>query len=74
MTQLQVAIREKRDLGYQRYGGMMSLVELAHELKKDEVNAREWARERGIGTRDGRRIKYETDMVMKAIVLERGMV
>lgn len=72
MTDEQSAIREKRNIMRAIYGGMMTQASLAKELGMKPEDAKEWARERGIGGVYGARIKFETDMVAKAIVQCRG--
>lgn len=66
-------IREKRTILREIYGGMMSLSDLSRELGMKPDAARAWASEQGIGNIIGNRIKYETDMVAKIIVQQRGM-
>ena len=66
-------IREKRGILREIYGGMMSLADLSRELGMSPEDAKVWASSQGIGTIIGRRIKYETDMVAKIIVVQRGM-
>lgn len=73
MTALQAAIREKRAIMREIYGGMMSLCDLGRELGMKPENARIWAAEHGIGNLIGKRIKFETDQVAKIIVEGRGM-
>ena len=72
MTEQQAAIREKRNIMRDIYGGMMSQEALGRELGMKPEDAREWARAQGIGNRIGKRIKFETDMVAKVIVQQRG--
>lgn len=75
MTALQAAVKEKaaeiRSVNQGR--GALSLSGLRRELGVSEETAREWARERGIGNRVGKRIVYDVASVAKYIVQERGM-
>ncbi len=73
MSSLRTQIDEKRKILRDLYGGAMSLTDLMNELGTTSYNAKEWARERGIGFTTGVRVKYETDEVAKAIVNARGM-
>lgn len=74
MKQLDMQIREKRNILREKYGGMMSLKQLTAELgMKDTRPAKAWAAENGLGNRVGRYVKYESDMVARQIVLTRGM-
>ena len=74
MNDLQSDIREKRAILRGVYGGMMSLEDLSRELRVNKDAARGWAQSHGIGNLiDRRRVKYETDVVAKIIVLGRGM-
>lgn len=73
MTELQAAVREKRNLLRELYGGMMTLRELSKEIGMCHQDAKAWALENGVGSPIGKRLRYETDMVAKLIVLQRGM-
>ena len=66
-------IDEKRKLLRGIYGGMMSLTDVARELSVTRDVARAWVRERSLGVQIGKRVRYETDEVAKAIVMARGM-
>ena len=67
-------IAEKRRTLRGLYGGMMNLTDLTRELGlKDTRVAKAWAAQHGIGNQIGRYVKFDTDMVAKAIVNGRGM-
>ncbi len=68
------AVQEKRRAMFDRYGGMMTMKDVQRELGVTEVVAREWIQAHVEGCPVGKRVKYETDEVAKAIVLTRGMV
>ena len=53
--------------------GSLSLAGLCRELGVSEDTAREWAKQRGIGNRIGKRIVYDVASVAKHLVQERGM-
>ena len=57
------------------YGGMMTVVDLAKELGYNSRGAaRAWLSEAAVpGVRMGRSVRYETDLVARAIVDRRGM-
>ena len=74
MTKEQQAVREKRNILREIYGGMMSKAQLGRELGMKPEDAGAWAKDHGFGSMIGSRIKYETDMVAKALVQCRGMV
>ncbi len=69
------AIAEKRRILRDEYGGMMTLVQLTHELGySSPKSARSWVREHALeGVMTGKSVRYETDEVAKAIVNARGM-
>lgn len=75
MTALQAAAKEKAAeiRSVNRGRGALSLSGLRRELGVSEDTAREWAKERGIGNRVGKRIVYDVASVAKHIVQERGM-
>lgn len=68
-------IYKKRDEMYDRYGGMMTMVQVKMELGvTDNRTAKEILRDLGVEPiRLGRSLKYETDMLARAIVNRRGM-
>lgn len=66
------AIREKRTILRDAYGGMMSLSDLSKELGMNSAGAKAWAAEQGVGVQIGRRVKFETDQIAKIIVQRRG--
>lgn len=70
------AIREKRQILRDIYGGMMSIADLTKELGyKSPKSARAWLATVGVeAVKVGGGIRYETDQVAKAIVDGRGMV
>lgn len=67
--------RKKADILRDRYGGMMTATDLARELGyKDMRSAKEWAALHELPQAQvGRRKKYDTDQVAKALVSQRGM-
>ena len=69
------AIREKARTLRDIYGGMMTMTDLTHELGYgSKKSARAWVASVELeGTRIGRSIKYDTDLVAKALVAGRGM-
>lgn len=74
MTALQAEVKAKRDILRSIYGGMMSLSDLCQEIGMNKDRAREWAKEHEVGALIGTRVKYDTDLVAKAIVYSRGAV
>ncbi len=70
------AIREKRQILRDLYGGMMTIVDLMEELGYGSPKSvRAWLATVDVEpVRVGRGIRYETDQVAKAIVNGRGMV
>lgn len=66
-------IAEKRKIMRDLYGGMMTLTDVAKELSSNRDVARAWVRSLGLGVQVGKRVRYETDEVAKAIVQARGM-
>lgn len=56
-----------------RYGGMMTVTDLAKELGTCREYAKKWGIEKGIGSIVNSRIKFESRLVAKAIVDGRGM-
>lgn len=57
---------------YERFGGMMTLSDVATELGTSRTVAKRWAEENVPGTMIGERVKYETRLVAKSIVNKRG--
>lgn len=57
---------------YEKYGGMMTITDVARELGTSRSVAKRWLEERVPGIKVGERIKYESRMVAKAIVNARG--
>lgn len=57
---------------YERFGGMMTLSDVATELGTSRAVAKRWAEENVPGTMIGERVKYETRLVAKSIVNKRG--
>lgn len=57
---------------YDRFGGMMTLTDLAKELGTSRTLAKRWAEENVPGITIGERVKYETRLVAKSIVNKRG--
>lgn len=74
MTALQAEVKAKRDILRSIYGGMMSLSDLCQEIGMNKDRARAWAKEHEVGALIGTRVKYDTDLVAKAIVYSRGAV
>lgn len=74
MSSLANAIREKRQILRGEYGGMMTLTDVARELSSGRDTARVFVREHGLGQQVGKRVRYETDEIAKALVQGRGMV
>lgn len=70
------AIKEKRQILRDIYGGMMSIADLTKELGYNSPkSARSWLATVDVeAVKVGRGIRYETDQVAKAIVNGRGMV
>lgn len=68
-------VREKAKVLRDIYGGMMTVVDLTRELGYgSRGSARAWLAASDVpGVRVGRSIRYETDLVAKAIVDRRGM-
>lgn len=66
-------IAEKRKIMRELYGGMMTLTDVAKELSATRDVARDWVRSLGLGVQIGKRVRYETDEIAKAIVQARGM-
>lgn len=58
---------------FERHGGMMTVADVALELGSSRAVAKRWAEENVPGTMIGKRIKYETRLVAKAIVNKRGI-
>lgn len=71
---LQSQIKEKKLFLRSVYGGMMSATDLANELGLRRDHAKEWGVEHGAAFRVGNRVKYDTDVVARVIVLQRGFV
>ncbi len=69
-------VREKREIMRDIYGGMMTVPDLKRELGYgSKTSVRGWLAEAGVeAVRVGRRVRYETDQVARAIVERRGMV
>ncbi len=57
----------------ERYGGMMTVTDLAKELGTCREYAKKWGVEKGLGIIINSRIKFESRLVAKAIVNARGM-
>lgn len=57
----------------ERYGGMMTVTDLAKELGTCREYAKKWGMEKGLGIMINSRIKFESRLVAKAIVNGRGM-
>lgn len=70
------AIKEKRQILRDIYGGMMSIADLTKELGYNSPKSvRSWLATVDVeAVKVGRGIRYETDQVAKAIVNGRGMV
>ncbi len=66
-------IAEKRKIMRELYGGMMTLTDVARELSVNRDVALAWVHSLGLGVQVGKRVRYETDEVAKAIVRARGM-
>lgn len=75
MTTLQLAIREKRTILRDRYGGMMTLYEVMEELGlKSRTSALAATKEMGIpATKIGRSKRYDTDILARRLVELRDM-
>ena len=75
MTTLQNEIREKRNTLRDRYGGMMTLRDLAEELGyQSEKSASRAAKDMSLEpTKIGKSKKYDTDSVARRLVELRGM-
>lgn len=73
MSALRTQISEKRTILRDLYGGMMTLADLSKELGMRPEEAKVWAFGVGVGSRIGKRVKYETDEVARIIVNGRGM-
>ena len=58
---------------YDRFGGMMTITDVARELGSSRTIAKRWAEENVPGTLIGDRVKYETRLVAKSIVNKRGI-
>lgn len=67
-------VQEKQRVLYNRYGGMMTVQDVARELGTGRGAAKEWLEGRVKGCPIGKRVKYETDQVARAIVAVRGFV
>lgn len=65
-------VKEKRKIMYERYGGMMTVTDVSKELGVSRQGAADWLEGRVKGCQVGKRIKFETDMVAKAICDIRG--
>lgn len=76
MSSYYSAVREKRQILRDIYGGMMSIADLTKELGySSPKSARAWLTTVNVeAVKIGRGIRYETDQVAKAIVDGRGMV
>ena len=57
---------------YDRYGGMMTVADLMAELGVNRAVAKKWAEDNVPGVKIGKRVKYETRLVARAIVDARG--
>lgn len=57
---------------YDRYGGLMTVADLEKELGVTRAVAKKWAEDNVPGVMIGKRVKYETRLVAKAIVNARG--
>lgn len=57
---------------YDRFGGMMTLTDVAKELGASRTLAKRWVEDNVPGTIVGDRVKYETRLVAKSIVNKRG--
>lgn len=58
---------------YERYGGMMTVTDVSKELGVNRQGAADWLKGRVKGCQVGKRIKFETDQVAKAICNSRDM-
>lgn len=69
------AVREKREILRGIYGGMMTLADLTKELGyTSPKSALKWVESVEIeGTKIGRSVRYDTDMVARRLVDGRGM-
>lgn len=74
MASIYREIDSKRKIMREIYGGMMTAEDLQKELGMRSDHAASLMLENGFGIRIGKRIKFETDMVAKFIVEQRGMV
>lgn len=72
MPQIYAEINTKRKIMREVYGGMMTAEDLHKELGMKPNDARELMMGLGLGIRIGNRVKFETDMVAKYIVEQRG--
>lgn len=69
--------REVRKLAedfIERYGGMMTVTDLAKELGTCREYTKKWGVEKGLGIMINSRVKFESRQVAKAIVSARGFV
>ena len=73
MANLQNQFKEKRAILREEYGGMMSLRDLIREMHLPAEKLKEWAAPAAVKPMEGARVRYDTDMIAKMIVLERGM-
>lgn len=69
------AVKEKRDILRELYGGMMTVADLTIELGyKDRKSTKEWITQVALpGTMVGSRIRYDTDLVARTLVDARGI-
>jgi hypothetical protein len=65
-------IKVVKDEMFDRYGGLMSVADLEKELGVTRAVAQKWAQDNVPGVMIGKRVKYETRLVAKAIVSARG--
>ena len=70
------AVREKRDILRSIYGGMMTLADLTKELwYSSRKSAAKWVESVELdGTRVGKSVRYDTDLVARKLVDGRGFV
>ena len=61
----------KEDM-FERYGGLMTVADLERELGVNRAIAKKWAQDNVPGVMIGKRVRYETRLVAKAIVNARG--
>ena len=69
------AVKEKRDILRELYGGMMTVADLTVELGyKNRKYTKEWIAQVALpGTMVGSRISYDTDLVARTLVDARGI-